>query len=69
MDDGIMDYMKILFEHAFSLWYRTDRKKLLYKDIYWPAFVDEGCLKIFMDLMHDFIDDEFLNAPFNHTAG
>jgi len=57
IDKCIEDYMKECFVN------RYDDKKI------WKAFVEEGGLKKFIEIAKEFIDEEFLNSPFNEIYG
>ncbi len=61
LDQGIEDYLKNLFDGFYDN--KKDSKKV------WSAFVKEGGLQLFIDITKKFIDDEFLNSPFNETYG
>jgi len=61
LDGGLESYLKDYLERMSEDFYRNN----FHKDAYWPIFVEEGKVKLFIDIIKSFIDDEFLNAPFN----
>lgn len=63
IDKAVEEYLKDLFENFY------DNKDKKYGKKVWAAFVQEGGLKHFLEIAKQFIDDEFLNSPFNETYG
>ena len=67
IEEGLKDYLKDYLERRFKNF--EDRLGPDRKGTYWRAFVDEGKVRLFIDIINGFIDDEFLNAPFNEEWG
>ncbi len=63
MDQAIETYLKELFRHFY------ENKDPEYGKKVWKAFVEEGGLLQFIDTAKDWIDDGFLDSPFNERYG
>ncbi|MCC8187666.1 MAG: hypothetical protein LIP08_09220 [Bacteroides sp.] len=63
IDEGIEAYLKELFRHSYEEEDKEHGEKV------WRAFVEEGGLQIFIDTAKDWIDDEFLDSPFDEIYG
>lgn len=63
IDKGIEVYLKDLFKRFYADKNRKHGKKV------WSAFVKEGGLQLFIDTAKEWIDDEFLDTPFNEIYG
>ncbi|MDH6354209.1 hypothetical protein M2132_000536 [Dysgonomonas sp. PH5-45] len=63
IDKGIEDYLKELFARFYE-----DKDKKYGKKV-WAAFVKEGGLQLFIETAKEYIDDEFLDSPFNEIYG
>lgn len=63
IDGAIEEYLKELF---LSFYEERDNE---YGKKVWAAFVTEGGLQLFIDTAKDYIDEEFLDSPFNEIYG
>lgn len=62
IDEGIEDYFKNDFFKGF---YKDEERC---RQV-WDSFVKDGGLQKVIDFIHEIIDDEFLDSPFNETYG
>lgn len=63
IDKGIEAYLKELFARFY------EEKDKGYGKRVWKAFVKEGGLQTFIDVAKEYIDDDFLDSPFNEIYG
>ncbi|MCD8030101.1 MAG: hypothetical protein LUF85_04535 [Bacteroides sp.] len=63
IDEGIEAYLKELFRHSYEDEDEEHGEKV------WRAFVEEGGLQRFIDTAREWIDDEFLDSPFDEIYG
>ncbi|MCC8034350.1 MAG: hypothetical protein LIO77_00235 [Rikenellaceae bacterium] len=63
IDEAIEVYLEGLIKRFY------ERNGEEYGDFIWEAFVGEGGLQKFIDTAKQWIDDEFLDSPFNETYG
>lgn len=63
IDKAVGDYLEDLFTRFYE-----DRDENYGKKV-WTAFIEEGGLQLFLDIIDKFIDDEFLHSPFNEIYG
>ena len=61
IEEAIEDYLRDLLYSTFE-----DEE---YRERVWSSFVNDGGLEIFIDTARGFIDDEFLDSPFNEIYG
>lgn len=61
LNKAVEAYLKKSFDDFYDD--KTYRQKV------WEAFVNEGGLQKFIDFVNEFVDDDFLSAPFNEIYG